>query len=229
MNSTVSNFFDKDITGRYRDQYRLDHGPRLQALLDAYDLKRQLIGKRVLDVGGGLGFLGELLDPSTDYTVVDGADVKPQQRLCLGTWVRADLDRDEFGSEDGDNCLARQPQFDAAFCLETLEHLSNPYHCLVEIKKLVKEGGDIFLSIPTEKVWHNVVYPGLLWPPVNFGVFLGQLALPLEDYYVYEPKDRGWPAYQFRCKNRPHSEKRMVFPKDEPKFRDCTILEATNL
>lgn len=184
--------------------------------------------------------MGELLDPLTEYWVIDGAVSSPDQWVSKGHFCRVDLDHEAFGSEYGPALTeiltdhtaqfhSQKPQFDAAFCLETLEHLSNPYHCLSQIKKIVKIGGDIFLSVPTESVTHNVVYPGLLWPPQNFRIFLEQLALPVVDFYIYQPKDRGWPAYQYRCVNRPWSEKRLLFPKTEQKFVDCTALEATNL
>lgn len=231
MNQTVTDFFAKNAGESYADRYRLDHSPRLQALLDHYGLRESLKGKRVLDVGGGLGFLGELLDPSTDYWVIDGAEIECKQRLCKGDWLRFDLDHDTFGSYRN---TAFCGSFDAAFCLETLEHLGNPHHVLVEIKKLVKPDGDIFISIPTEEVTHNAPYPGLLWPPQNFIQFLGQMALPLaeptrESAYIYQPKDRGWPAYQFRCRNDPWEKKRLAFPKAEAKFLPLTPLEATNV
>ena len=231
MNETVSNFYGKSET--YAETYALDHLPRIQAMFDRYGLKESLKGKRLLDVGGGQGLAGTLLDLSTDYWVIDGAEIRPEQRLCKGTWHQVDLDYHSFGSDDGDNCLARKPQWDAAFCLEVLEHLGNPHHALVEIKKLVKPDGDIFISVPTEEVWHNTPYPGLLWPPQNFIQFLGQMALPLvepsrESAIIYRPKDRGWPAYQFRCRNAGWPEKRLLFPKEEAKFLPLTPLEATN-
>lgn len=235
MNDTVQGFYTKGVTD-YVENYRLDHSPRLRALIDRYDLHAQLAGKRVLDIGGGLGFLGELLDPTTDYTVLDGATIVPSQRLCKGTWAKVDLDYDAFSWDihadpvyKGWGGGAARGTFDAAFCLETLEHVGNPHHLLVQLKALVKPGGDVFLSVPTEGVTHNTPYPSLLWPPTSFALFLAQMALPITDAYVYQPKDRGWPAYQYRCTNEAWSQKRLLFPKADPKFRDCTPLEATNL
>ncbi len=236
-NATVEGFYTKNPGESYRELYDLDHGPRLDALIARYDLKTQLAGKRVVDVGGGLGFLGKRLDASTDYWVIDGAEVKPEERLCTGKWIQRDLDYHELGVGIYD--LLKNPTWpaaplvpppaDAAFCLETLEHVGNPHHVLVEIKKLVKPNGDVYLSIPTESVTHNTPYPSLLWPPQNFELFLRQMALPILDFYVYQPVGRGWPAYQWRCRNAAWSEKALVFPKSEEKFRDCTPLEATNL
>jgi hypothetical protein len=85
------------------------------------------------------------------------------------------------------------------------------------------------LSVPTESVWHNTPYPGLLWPRQNWEQFLGQMALPIEDFYVYQPNGPGWPAYQYKCRNAAWKEKRLAFPKQEEKFLNCTPIEATNL
>jgi len=226
MNQTINQFYDKVGVDDYAANYRLDHGPRIQTLLDKYGLVESFKGKLVADVGGGLGFLGELLDKSTEYVVIDGAEIDEAQKLCKGKWFVQDLDHDHFGSYR-DTILGGE--FDAAFCLEVLEHLGSPYHCLVEVKKIVKENGEIFISIPTEQVTHNTVYPSLLWPRGNFEIFLAQMALPVVDFWIYNPISRGWPAYQYKCLNRPWREKRLLFPKSENKFLECTPMEATNL
>ncbi len=223
MNDTVQTFYGKDS---YEEPYDSQHGARLDELVKHCDLKTRLAGKRVLDVGGGLGFLGKRLDPSTDYWVIDGAKIEKSDRVSHGDWFQADLDHDQFGSYR-DTALCGP--FDAALCLETLEHLSNPYNCVEQIKRLVKEGGEIYLSVPTQTVWHNVVYPSLLWPKQNFEQWLGQMALEIVEAWTYVPEGRGWPAYTWRCINRGWEHKRMAFPKAEEKFRLATPLEMTNL
>lgn len=229
MNPTVVGFFTKNAEDGYARQYDIDHGPRLDELIAHYRLREKLAGKRVVDVGGGLGFLGKRLDPSTDYWVIDGAEIRYDQKVSPGTWLRRDLDHDSFGLGFFECERGEVPQFDAGFCLETLEHIGNPHHALVEFKRIVRENGDIWISIPTETVTHNTPYPGLLWPVQNFMQFLGQMALPILDAYIYQPVAQGWPAYTFHCRNAPWHEKRLMFPKQEMKFRDCTALEATNL
>jgi len=222
MDSSVSNFFVKNPDEDYLHAYDRDHGPRLDAMLSHWNLREQLKGKRVVDVGGGLGFLGKRLDPTTEYWVIDGAEVTPEQQLCKGDWFRADLDHHPFATyRDTTLC----GPFDVAFCLETLEHLTNPYHCLAEIKKLVKPDGDIIISIPHANVTHNYLYPALMVDPNNFAQFLGQMALPVRDYWLW---DRGWNAHHFRCANRPYSEKVMLYPKQEAKFLHATPVEMVN-
>lgn len=224
MDDIVSAFYTKHPG--YLEAYDRDHGPRLDSLVAHWDLKRRLAGQRVLDVGGGLGFLGKRLEGLADYHAIDGAEVLPNQRVCEGTFHCFDLDHDMFGSYR-DTILGGA--FDAAFCLETLEHIGNPHHALVQIKQLVKPGGHVIISLPTEEVWHNVPYPGLMWPRQNWEQFLGQMALPIAAFWHYPKPAWGWPAYHWWCENRPWSEKRLLFPKAEEKFRNCTPLEATNL
>lgn len=224
LDPTVEGFFTKNVAERYAEQYRLDHSPRLVAMLNHFGLK-DMKDQKVADVGGGLGFLGELIDPSNDYWVFDGASTTPETRVAKGTWVKADLDRDYFGDEQ----VQAGRQFDIAFCLETVEHLGSAYHCLTQIKQLVKPSGRIVISIPTETVTHNVPMPGLLWPQQNFMQFLGQLALPIQEAWTYKPFIRGWPAYHYLCINEGWDKKVMLFQKTEEKFKWATALQMGNL
>jgi SAM-dependent methyltransferase len=238
MDSTVSNFFTKNPDQAYIDQYDIDHGPRLDAMIQKWEL-RSLKNQKIVDVGGGLGFLGKRLDPSNDYWIIDGANVPQDKRLCKGSWHTTDLDFTQFGSDvnwsetypsgSSGSSFMMYPapkNFDAAFCLETLEHLSNPYNCLVEIKKLVKRDGFIYLSIPHVNVTHNYIYPALMIDPNWFSQWLEQLALPVVEYWLW---DKGWNAHHFKCRNADWIEAKMLFPKHEEKFRGKTPIEYVNL
>jgi hypothetical protein len=96
----------------------------------------------------------------------------------------------------------------------------------VEIKKLVKPDGFIYISIPHANVWHNYIYPGLMINEVNFGQFLGQMALPIVDYWLW---DKGWNAHHFKCRNAAWHEKVMLYHKTEEKFLHATPVEMVNL
>lgn len=245
IDSTVTDFYAKNPTDGYIDTYDTQHGPRLDAMIAHYGLST-MGGQRVADVGGGLGFLGKRLHPSNEYWVFDGSVIPQEKRLCKGSWLRTDIQRDPFSHSYVDlgggvlsmdrewlidlDLIKPTPQFDIAFCLETLEHLSDPYHCLTQIKTMVKPNGAVVLSIPTETVWHNTIYPGLLWPRQNWEQFLGQMALPIINSWIFEPKPGGgWPAYHYWCRNAGWEESRMMFPKEEAKFKGATPLQATNL
>lgn len=226
IDSTVSDFFTKNAENDYLNEYDRSHGPRLDDLVVRIGTLLDSLPShtRILDVGGGLGFLGKRLPTHlTDYWVVDGAEIAPEQRLCAGRWQTADLDHDAW-------CVRSMKEtFDIAFCLETLEHIGNPHFAIEQIKLATKIGAPIIISVPPYSVTHNVPYPGLLWPEANFVQFLGQMALPVLKQWEYKPKDRGWPATHYLCINRPYSEKILLFPKYEAKFVNCTALQATNL
>lgn len=226
IDPTVTDFFTKNAENDYLAEYDRSHGPRLDALIKHFGFE-DLKNKRILDVGGGLGFLGKRLNPENEYLVIDGADVSMENRVCPNMSFRQfDLDHDNFG----DKCLELgETQFDIGFFLETIEHIGNPHHALVEIKKLVKTGSLILISIPTITVWHNTPYPSLLWSTENFKFFLGQMALPIIEAWDYNPVSIGWPAHHFLCRNDTWDKKQLLFPKNEEKFKFCTPLQATNL
>lgn len=225
MDSSVSTFYTKNADQGYIDQYEKDHGPRLDDLVNHFKLKD--LNQRVLDVGGGLGFLGKRLGLTSDYTVVDGAKVPEEKRVCRGTYYQTDLDYHKFGDDDGDNGLTRKAwPWDMAFCLETLEHCTNPYNVLAEMKKLVKGDGHIYLSIPHANVWHNYIYPALMIERTNFEQFLGQMALPVIEYKLW---DKGWNAHTWKLRNADWTEAHMLYPKQEIKFYGKTPLEYVNL
>ena len=241
MDKSVETFFTKNPEQGYIDQYEHDHGPRLDSMIERFDLKN-IQNQKIVDVGGGLGFLGKRLNSNNDYTVIDGAEIPEDKKLCKGIYHKADLDYDKFSERTNMHVInvdvhkfpvsdiefkkVFDKKFDKAFCLETLEHLSNPYHCLVEMKKLVKENGEIYISIPHINVTHNYIYPGLMADPQVFAQFLGQMALPVMEYWLWS---RGWNAHHFKCRNAPWEESNMLFKKDEPKFRGKTPMEYVNL
>jgi 2-polyprenyl-3-methyl-5-hydroxy-6-metoxy-1,4-benzoquinol methylase len=227
MDPSVSQFFLKNAVENYAAQYEIDHGPRLDAMLAHWGLVEKLKDKRVLDVGGGLGFLGKRLDSSTEYWVIDGAYCLPEQRLSKGRWLCKDIDFDRFAEQlpEGPDDWFNWPVFDTCFILETLEHCQNVYNVLAQAKKLVKEGGDIIISIPHANVTHNYIYPALMVDPNNFAQFLSQMALPVRDYWLW---NKGWNAHHFKCENRPYSEKVMLYPKQESKFLHATPVEMVN-
>lgn len=225
IDPTVTDFFTKNAQAGYLEEYDHSHGPRLDDLVERLGLNA-IQNISIVDVGGGLGFLGKRLNSNINYWVVDGADIDTSNRLCPGTWRRVDLDHEEWSDKITSELGGK---FDVAFFLETLEHIGNPHFAIDQIKKAVKIGGSIIISIPTESVWHNAPYPGLLWPIDNFKQFLEQMALPISGFWQYTPKSVGWPAYTFVCQNRPYSEKKLLFPKSEEKFKDASPLQCTNL
>ena len=51
--------------------------------------------------------------------------------------------------------------FDIVICLETMEHMLNPYYALMEMRRVLKPGGRLICSVPNPIWGHILLYPGL--------------------------------------------------------------------
>ncbi len=95
----------------------------------------RLADKRVLDIGSGQGYLQDVAE---DYT---GLDISPSvahyyhKRFILGSATALPFD---------DNT------FDAAWSIWVLEHVTNPEAALSEARRVVRDGGVLFLG----PAWH---------------------------------------------------------------------------
>jgi len=92
----------------------------------------------VFDGAAGNGILSRKLK-GMGFRVIS-TDVEIKSNLQKGlSFFRSDLNRDfPFRS----NC------FDYCVCLETIEHLENPWHFARELSRLLKPGGRLIISTP---------------------------------------------------------------------------------
>ena len=101
-------------------------------------------GVRILDVGCRDGYLKKFLKGDYQYF---GIDIAPEfeapditiQDICAGTDFDADF-------------------FDIVFCIEVLEHVSNPYFVLREIHRILKPGGRLVLSVPNPYHFKEILW-----------------------------------------------------------------------
>lgn len=85
------------------------------------------------------------------YIGIDGSiQVKPE--ICAGS----------LDIPFKDNC------FDAVICTELLEHLKEPGECLEEIKRVLRPGGYLYLSVPQS--WGLHYEPQDYWRFTRYGV-----------------------------------------------------------
>jgi len=81
-------------------------------------------GKRILEVGCGTGKLLELLFPDNEVSGVDASE--DGIAACRSRGIPAHcMDASSEPLPYPDEC------FDAVICLETFEHMPNPYYCLL--------------------------------------------------------------------------------------------------
>ncbi len=200
--------------GHSYDEYESSHKGRLDFLVQDLGLNDHL-DKTIADIGCGLGFIHNRLNENIqpNYFGFDGASIK------LPPFNYSQVDLDYFKTR-------HDKFFDIALCFETLEHLTNPYACLLEIKKILKDDGILYLSIPEERTTHNTIYPGLLYPRQNFEVFLKQLAFQIIDHRVH---DKCFYQNVYTCINKDWSHSQMLWPKHEQKFWNIPPHESVNL
>ena len=92
---------------------------------------------RVLDVGSGTAGFGRYLPEGTDYIGMD-------EFINVGPDILGKAQDLPFGEE----------AFDSIICTEVLEHLPEPQHALIEMKRVLKKEGFLYLTVPQEWCLH---------------------------------------------------------------------------
>jgi SAM-dependent methyltransferase len=115
------------------EQYRIV--PRVREFVAQYGLQRA----RVLDVGSGTGYLQDVVE---NYV---GLDISPTaSRYYHKPFVQASATEMPFPDNE----------FDAAWSIWVLEHVPQPERALAEIRRVVKDGGMLYLN----PAWHCSPY-----------------------------------------------------------------------
>jgi 2-polyprenyl-3-methyl-5-hydroxy-6-metoxy-1,4-benzoquinol methylase len=208
-----ANFYKTN--GHSFDEYDASHAGRLDALVS--DLHLNDLKGKVADIGCGIGFLHKRLCPEVqeNYYGFDGAEVTNMP------FKYRQVDLDNFTK------VQSVPNyFDTVLCFETLEHLTNPYDCLLAIKNILKPNGKLVISIPEISTTHNTIYPGLLYPVKNFLNFLGQMAFQVVDHRVHRVC---FSQEIITVINKGWDESKMLFKKTEEKFKSIPPHISINL
>ena len=108
--------------------------PKITAFAKQYDLAH----KRVLDVGAGTGYLQDVV---ADYV---GLDISPSARRYF---------HKPFVEASATDMPFRDGEFDAVWSVWVLEHVPKPEQALVEIRRVVKDGGLLFLKPAWDCPW----------------------------------------------------------------------------
>lgn len=198
--------------------YEQSHEKRFVHFIQDLSLN-SISNSKIADVGCGYGPIFQRLSKDKNNTFIgfDGAELNTDFE-----YRKVDLSYDFFGDE----YLKNNEKVDYALCLETLEHLINPYHCLIETKKILKLDGILYLSIPDVSVSHNTIYPTLIYPVDNFIIFLKQLAFEILDVRVHR---ESFCQQVFTLKNKDWNESKMLWPKNEQKFQNVPPHISVNL
>jgi ubiquinone/menaquinone biosynthesis C-methylase UbiE len=131
--------------------------------------KYGLADKAILDVGAGRGYLQDVVQ---EYTALD---ISPSaKRFFHKPFVLASATLMPLA----DN------QFDAAWTIWVMEHVPNPEAALAEMRRVVKEGGYIFLAPAWDcEYWAADGYPVRPYSDFGLGGKLIKATIPLQLYF----------------------------------------------
>jgi len=107
-------------------------------------------GRRVLDLGSGVGYGSDMLK-SAGATEVIGID-RSREAVEYGLEHHAHFAPD-YLMADAESLPVRDQQFDVVVSFETLEHVGDHRRMLAEAKRVMRPGGLLILSTPNKGVY----------------------------------------------------------------------------
>ncbi len=217
MENSVSKFYQYQSP----EEYEKSHSKRFDFLIE--DLKfNEIVNSSIADFGCGYAPIFQRMakNKNNKFYGFDGAYVEELAGKYCEYYIT------DLNLPFADKFLSNHDKVDYGFSFETFEHLPNPYNCMIEIKKVLKPDGILYLSIPHVSITHNTLYPGLLYPVQNFMIFLAQMAWEVIDYRIHE---KAFAQNVFTLKNKDWHHSHMLFYKNEEKFRNIEPLVAINL
>ena len=120
-------------------EYRVGKG-----ILQSYaDRLGDLGGKRVLDIGCGLG--GKTIAYAEANARVTGVDLSGKNVAQCSAFARSRGVEASFAAGDAERLPFAGGSFDAVIANDSLEHFGNPERALGELARVLKPGGSIFL------------------------------------------------------------------------------------
>lgn len=130
---------------------------RVLEIVKNLDLKEN---DKVLDCGCGEGFYLMVLNSLFPKLKITGYDNDAKMLSKAGKWLKG---KKNIQIINGDICKIpfKNKTFDKIILSEVLEHLNDDYSALLEVKRILKPGGKVVITVPN----HN--YP-FFWDPLNW-------------------------------------------------------------
>jgi ubiquinone/menaquinone biosynthesis C-methylase UbiE len=122
--------------------------------LFAGELRRNKESIKVLDIGCGWGtdlFYLNSLYKNFRNSIFVGLDLSEDNiKFCNDAKNTKEITNINFLIGDIENTSFKDGTFDVVICSEVLEHLPNPTHVIMEIRKILKDGGALIITTPNK-------------------------------------------------------------------------------
>lgn len=150
----------------------------------------------ILDIGSADGTFTKIILEKSGARKVYGIDVLPKSVA----WTKRRFARSKkmsFRVADAHNLPFRDREFDAVYCLETLEHVEDPEKVIKEIYRVLKEGGYTVILVPSENLLFRALWPfwtmtrGRIWKGTHLNKFSADKVLKVienEGFKIVENK-----------------------------------------
>jgi glycosyltransferase involved in cell wall biosynthesis len=119
------------------------------------DTIQPYVGKRVLEIGAGMGNLTRLLVAGRKRYVATDIDLEHLERLRSRLSQRPNLETAELNSADPHGHEAFRGQMDTVVCLNVLEHIEDDLGALRNIRSMLEDGGRAVILVPAGQNIYN--------------------------------------------------------------------------
>ena len=119
------------------------------------DTINPFVGKRVLEIGAGMGNLTRLLLAGRKRYVATDIDREHLERLRTRLSHRPNLETAELDAADPRGQEAFRGQMDTVVCLNVLEHIEDDLAALENIRTMLQDGGRAIILVPADQTIFN--------------------------------------------------------------------------
>jgi glycosyltransferase involved in cell wall biosynthesis len=119
------------------------------------DTIQPYIGKRVLEIGAGMGNLTRLLLAGRKRYVATDVDREHLERLRNRLSQRPNLETAELNAADPQGHEEFRGQMDTVVCLNVLEHIEDHLGALRNIRSMLQDGGRAVILVPAGQSIYN--------------------------------------------------------------------------
>ena len=149
INRVFAGIYENEIYFSFPIRYPFNK--RLRMALNATSIK----DKRILDAGFGFGVLLSILSRYTDHA--QGLEIsKKQVERTRGLFRECGIKNVKLDCGDVRKMRFKDDSFDVVFCTDMLEHIRDPEVALKEIGRVLKPGGSLIVSVPTENLLYKL-------------------------------------------------------------------------